>query len=111
MLRWGRFEEWRRRKRGETASIVAGNPRVIWDHPGSSGVGGDVCMCVYAHVCPGAGGRQARINITLNPRLAWSVYVCVCRGLGWGGDGCGSQAGRQAGSKKHLLWIPELASI
>lgn len=42
-------------REGETASIVAGNPRVIWDHPGSRGVS----MCVYAHVCPGAGGRQA----------------------------------------------------
>lgn len=83
------------RKRGETASIVAGNPRVIWDHPGSSGVGGDVCMCVYAHVCPGTGGRQARINIALNPRLSSSVYVCESA-EGWGGVwmGCRSQAGR-----------------
>lgn len=46
--------------RGETDSIVAGNRRVIWDHPGSSGVGGGY---VYVRVCTCVswdwGGRQA----------------------------------------------------
>lgn len=100
---------------GETACIVAGNPRVIWDHPGSSGVGGDVCMCVYAHVCPGAAGRQAGTekHLPWTPGLASSVYVCesLQRAGGRVGMGCGSPTGRQAGSKKHLLWILELASI
>lgn len=63
----GRGGEWRRRKGREPASVVAGNPRVIWDHPGSSGVGGDMSMCEYVHVCSEAGGRQAETS-ALNPR-------------------------------------------
>lgn len=119
VFRWARSGKWRRRKRGETASIVAGNPAVIWDHPGSSSVGGGMCMCMYAHVCPGAGGRQAgrqagtEKHLLWTPGLAWSVYVCVSlqrAGVGVG-MGCESLTGRQAGSKKHLLCILGLASI
>lgn len=84
MLRWGKCGEWRGRKGRETASVVAGNPRVIWDHPGSSGVGGGTCMCMYAHLCPGAGGRQAERNICSGPQ-GWPrvcMDVRVCRAVG-----------------------------
>lgn len=99
VFRLGRSGEWRRKKRWETASTVAGNPRVIWDHPGSSSVGGAMCMCVCAQVCLGAGGRQAQRNICSGPQ-GWPrvcIYVRVCRGLGgWVGMGCASPIGRQA---------------
>lgn len=55
---------------GETASIVAGNPTVIWDHPGSRGVGG-VCVCACMHMCVpglGVGSRQAQRNICSGPQ-------------------------------------------
>lgn len=39
--------------------IVAGYSKVIWDHPSSSGLCGRMHICVYAHVCPNAGGRLA----------------------------------------------------
>ena len=76
MFRLGRSGKWRSKKGWETASIVAGNPRVIWDHPGSSGVGGGKCLFVYAHVCPGAGGRQAGTekHLLWTPGLAWSAH-------------------------------------
>ena len=78
VFRLGRSGEWRSKKGWETASIVARNPRVIWDHPGSSGVGGGKCLFLYAHVCPGAGGRQAGTekHLLWTPGLAWSVYRC-----------------------------------
>ena len=61
VFRWESSGKWRKRKRGETASIVAGNPTVIWDHPGSSGVWVGVCVCACMHMCVlGLGaGRQA----------------------------------------------------
>lgn len=72
VFRLGRSGEWRSKKGWETASIVAGNPRVMWDHPGSSGVGGGKGSCLWhAHVCPGAGAVQAgrhRETSALDPR-------------------------------------------
>lgn len=49
----------RGREGRETHFIVAGYSKVIWDHPGSSGLCGRTHICVYAHVCPDAGGRLA----------------------------------------------------
>lgn len=54
----------------ETASIVAGNPRVIWDHPGSRRVWGGVCMCMHMCVLGLGAGRQAEKHLLWTPGLA-----------------------------------------
>lgn len=57
----------------ETASLVARNLRVIWDHPGSWGVGGGVYVRISTCVSWGWGqaGRQAqRKHLLWTPRLA-----------------------------------------
>ena len=87
MFRLGRSGEWRKKKRWETASTVAGNPRVIWDHPGSSSVGGAMCMCVCVCVCVcvcahartfvlGLGAGRHRETSALDPRAGLEcVYM------------------------------------
>lgn len=66
--------------RGETGSIVAGNTRVIWDHPGSSGVGGGY---VYVRLCTcvswGLGAGRHRETSALDPRAGLEcMYMRGC---------------------------------
>lgn len=53
---------------GETASLVAGNLRVIWDHPGSWGVGGGVYVRVSTCVSWGWGQTGTEKTSALDPK-------------------------------------------
>jgi hypothetical protein len=70
------------KKGSETASVVAGNLKVIWDHPGSRGVGGGYA---YVHVCTCMSWCWAgRETSALDPRAGLECECLSLQGLGVG---------------------------